>query len=422
VAVTEHEQGLLRIGETFEGYDVVRPLGKGGYGEVYEIRDDLGRRHALKILRMRSRRDRLAAKRLVQEGRILLELHHPNVVEVRNTGIDPQNRVYLVMEYLDGVTLRELLCSEAPLGVERALGIAVQMASGLRVAHGAGVVHRDVKPENVFLVPLGMGKELVKIIDFGIAKHADVHFGTTHMIGTPAYMAPDFLLRSKSEAGSADPRWDLYAACLIAYETIAGRHPWQLPDGRFPPVGVLIGKQLREPIPDLRLAAPSCPADVAALVMRGLDPDPARRWPSAVELERALHERRVALYRLDATPSPLLPRRLEELAGWTPPEANLASVELQREAAPAAAPEAHPYAVSRLAQRTDRGTVRIVYGESVAPPAVAPPAVAPPTVAPPAVAPPAASRRLIPRFDLWDLAMVATLAAAGWALGMWLPI
>ena len=448
------EPGLLTIGQIFEGYEVVRLLGKGGYSEVYEIRDEAGRRQALKILCMRSKLDRLAAKRLVQEGRILLELHDANVVEVRNTGIDPHNRVYLVMEYLTGMTLRELMRSEAPLPIERALDIAEQMARGLRAAHGAGVVHRDVKPENVFVIPLGAGKHLVKIIDFGIAKHSDVHFGTTSMIGTPAYMAPDFLMCSKGEGVKADPRWDLYAACLIAYEAIAGRHPFQLPDGRFPPIGTLITKQLREVIPPLDRVAPGCPQAVSALIMRGLGKDPAGRWPTAAELERALREQRVSLFSLEAGASPLLPRRLDELAGWTPPETRSAPGEPAPAAvapavsAPTPKPGGAPHVVSPLDRVTDKGTVRIDYGVPDRPaerprPAVsappdpsAAPALSPsgpPTVAlagpsaPPA-APQAAplamaahgpSRSAL-RFDLWDLALVAGLAAAGWAIGMWL--
>jgi eukaryotic-like serine/threonine-protein kinase len=434
--VSVDEPGLLTIGQIFEGYEVVRLLGKGGYSEVYEIRDEAGRRHALKILCMRSKLDRLAAKRLVQEGRILLELHDANVVEVRNTGIDAHNLVYLVMEYLTGTTLRELMRNEAPLPIERALDIAEQMARGLRAAHGAGVVHRDVKPENVFVIPLGAGKHLVKLIDFGIAKHADVHFGTTSMIGTPAYMAPDFLMCSKGEGVKADPRWDLYAACLIAYEAIAGRHPFQLRDGRFPPVGTLITKQLREAIPPLARVAPGCPEPVAALIMRGLDKDPARRWSSADELEHALREQRVSLFSPEAGASPLLPSRLEELAGWTPPEASAPGEPAPRTAAPAAVaptprPGATAHVVSPLDRVTDKGTVRIDYGQPDPPrprpvPAVGgvPAPSAPPAAPPLAPVAGAAGRMRRPalRFDLWDLALVAALAAVGWALGMWLPM
>jgi serine/threonine-protein kinase len=194
--------------------------------------------------------DQLALERFRRESRVAGSFSHPNVVTVHDFGVDPNQRAFLVMELLDGITLREELRAQKRLAPSRTVQLFEHICAGVGAAHIRGLVHRDLKPENIFLVRTG-APELVKITDFGIAKFLPQISEDTSstftgvFIGTLPYMAPE-----QFRGGALSPRWDLWALSVIAFETLCGVQPFHGSDfqslqnaileGSFPPVSSLI--------------------------------------------------------------------------------------------------------------------------------------------------------------------------------------
>jgi predicted unusual protein kinase regulating ubiquinone biosynthesis (AarF/ABC1/UbiB family) len=187
-------------GETIDGRYIVRELiGEGGMGRVYLAKHlDIGKKVALKILHPVYTRSPDVVARFRREARAASKIGHPNIVDVTDSGTTPGGSVYFVMEYLDGVELADVIAREGAMDATRALGIGTQMCRALAAAHNAGIIHRDLKPENVFLVVREGTTDFVKILDFGIAKSAELEEQRkerlTHpgmAMGTPEYMAPE---------------------------------------------------------------------------------------------------------------------------------------------------------------------------------------------------------------------------------------
>ena len=209
-------------------YQLERRLGRGGMGTVYVALDtSLDRRVAAKLVR-----DDLvglpgAADRFQREARIAAAFSHPNVVTVHDYGV-ADGHAFLVMELLEGRTLRELLRAEEPIERQRALAILRDVTAAVEAAHRRQLLHRDLKPENICLVSLGSG-ESAKVLDFGIAKFLTPKDGELLMshttggalLGTPWYMAPEQL-----RGEDPDPSWDLWALAVIAFEMLSGSHPF----------------------------------------------------------------------------------------------------------------------------------------------------------------------------------------------------
>jgi eukaryotic-like serine/threonine-protein kinase len=213
----------VQDGEVVPGtrYRVTSLIGAGGMGRVYEVEHvELGKRFVLKALqRELSRREDLVA-RLRNEWRALARLEHPNIVNVTDAGTSENGVPFYVMERLDGETLSQLLYRERRLHPPQALAIAAGMLDGLHAAHQIGVVHRDVKPPNIFLV----GPTTVKILDFGIAKIRDAKDVITARgiaVGTPRYMSPE-----QAQGTAVDARSDIYATGLILFEMVSGVGPF----------------------------------------------------------------------------------------------------------------------------------------------------------------------------------------------------
>jgi eukaryotic-like serine/threonine-protein kinase len=268
--------------ERFAGrYRLERRLGVGGMSTVHLAFDTrLERYVAVKLLAehlaaddgfvARFRREALAAARLV----------HPNVVQVYDFGIDDgSHRQFIAMEYVEGLSCAEMLREQGRLDPADVVDICAQACRGLDYAHRNGVIHRDIKPGNL----LRNRENLVKIADFGIAKAADDSENITRVgsvIGTAAYLAPE-----QARGEPAGPGSDLYALGVVAFQLIAGRLPYQgnsLTD--------LARQQDSGPPTDLHVLTPSIPDALSAAIMRALVTDPARRYQSAPEMERALRD------------------------------------------------------------------------------------------------------------------------------------
>jgi len=267
------------IGQTLaDRYKVLRKIGEGGMGEVFEARHVyIEKRVALKLLR----REMLvpeAVARFQQEARAASLIGHENIVEVEDFGRLPDGSVYLAMEYLEGEDL-DAAMKRGRVPLPRALDVMCQVARGLAAAHEKGIVHRDMKPDNVFLTP-GEGRDRVKILDFGIAKVIDedrrgkslTRSGT--IFGTPHYMSPEQAL-----GRPLDAKTDVYSCGVILYQLATGAVPFDADSF----MGVLTQHISSPPRPP-REVDPGVPAAVEAIVLRALAKDPAARQASMAEM------------------------------------------------------------------------------------------------------------------------------------------
>ncbi len=264
------------IGSYLDGrYLVKRLIGEGGMGLVYEAEHvEIGRRVAIKILHAMFTRQGEVVARFRSEARAATRIGHPHIIDVFDSGTTVDGAVYFVMEFLDGRDLAETIGSDGPLTVERALRIMREICQALAAAHKAGIIHRDMKPENVFLVTRDGRPDFVKVLDFGIAKTLDAasdrHGRLTNpgmAMGTPEYMAPE-----QAAGATADARVDVYAVGAILYEMLGGRPPHEGANI----LEVLTRKATVAPklLSQLR---PDVPIELERLVMRMLSTDPAQR-------------------------------------------------------------------------------------------------------------------------------------------------
>lgn len=304
-------RSMGRIG----AYEVLRPLGRGGMGVVFEARDaTLDRTVALKVLAPRLASSRRARRRFLREARAAASINHPNVVTIHGVGVHYKTP-YLVMEYIDGCTLRQRVRRAPPLTAADVQRVAHQVASGLAEAHARGVVHRDVSLGNVMLE----GElERVKITDFGLARVALGISEVTsrdRIVGTPAYMSPE-----QVRGEPVDPRSDLFSLGCVMYAMLTGRSPFH---GAHPLE--VIRRVCDHHPPPLAEVAPGCPAELSAIVARLLAKDRDDRFASAPELLAALQPGLLAANATDSTESPTLPAPVATVGASAPPPAKPAS-------------------------------------------------------------------------------------------------
>lgn len=282
-AVSAQAGVQVEKGQLFAGrYEVLGTLGKGGMGIVYRAEDKrLDEVVALKVLRPEVlENDPTLLQRFKEELRLARRITHKNVLRTHDFDVTQDGTPYISMEYLEGVTLKELVQGKGALPVGVGLRIAKQMCAGLNAAHQQGVVHRDIKPHNMLIIP-ETGE--LKIMDFGIARRSEVHsdggLTTDGMVmGTPDYMAPE-----QAQGHPADFRSDLYALGVVLFEVFTGRLPFQ---GETVMATVL--KHIQEPAPDPRQANPRLPEDLARLILRCLAKDPAARFQRAGDIHKEL--------------------------------------------------------------------------------------------------------------------------------------
>ncbi len=272
-------------------YRVSREIGRGGMAAVYEAEHvDVGKRVAVKILDPKLAGNDTVIERFHREARAAAAVNSPNICDVYDSGRLDDGRPYLVLELLEGESLYERLVREGQLRIADAVRILSQAGRGLARAHAAGIVHRDLKPENIFLHRNSEGEEIVKLVDFGLAKfHTQVTDNERltregAIFGTPLYMSPEQV----SGQGQADQRSDLWALGCIAFECLTGRPVWPVDKG----MAYIFAQIVTEPIPVASSFRPDLPRSFDVWLTRALERDPALRFQSAqdmvVELASAL--------------------------------------------------------------------------------------------------------------------------------------
>ena len=261
-------------------YRIVRMLGTGAMGEVYEAEHELlGTRRALKVLAPQHADRADLAERMRVEARALAKLRHKNLVEVLDLGVSADGRPFFAMEVLEGHTLRQTLRANGVLRVALAIEVAIEILEGLGAAHASGLVHRDVKPENVFVCATGA----VKVLDFGIAKFSDLAGApvtqTGFTIGTPRYMAPEQI-----EGKMVDARSDVYATAIVLYEMTTGAVPFE--DAET--MALAFAHVTRPPPPPSSRSTQEISPRLEAAILRALSKKPDDRFASAAELAAEL--------------------------------------------------------------------------------------------------------------------------------------
>jgi serine/threonine protein kinase len=270
--------------ETIAGrYDLVELVGTGGMSSVYKAHDRLLERNvALKILHPHYGDDEEYVERFRREARAVAQMSHPNIVTVIDRGED-EGRQFIVFEYVDGENLKEMVQRSGPLPARRAVELGLEMAEALAFAHEHGLVHRDVKPQNVLLTPDGEAK----MTDFGIARSLDVEQGVTQtgtVLGTSNYLSPE-----QASGKPVTPATDVYSLGVVMFELLTAEVPF--PGENFVAVAM---KHINDPPPDLRELRPDVPLRLVAAIERALEKDPANRFGSmdqfAWELKQCLAE------------------------------------------------------------------------------------------------------------------------------------
>lgn len=273
-----------RIGQVLgDRYEIERLAGSGGFGVVYSAVDRrLQKRVAVKIL-TRDTKDVQLVERFRAEALAAGRLDHPNIVGATDFDITDDGVPYMVMDFVDGEPLDQMLARQGPLNVRRATRLARGLCRALAQAHDAGIIHRDLKPANIIIKPEADGSESPKIVDFGLVKLVQSHLApsltdTGQTLGTPIYMSPE-QVRGRTDI---DGRADLYSVGVILYEMLTGRTPFSSKSAG----DVMVAKVVDKPEPLSTYAR--VPAGLERLVLCTIDPDPAKRVGTAAEMSALL--------------------------------------------------------------------------------------------------------------------------------------
>jgi len=306
-------------------YEILDKIGSGGMAAVYRAKHlTFNEIRAIKVVSNQLARDEKFLKRFKNEAIIARKLRHPNAVHIDDFDTTDDGRPFIVMDYVEGKNLRTVLHEGGPMPAQRAVRIARQVTAALDAAHKLGIVHRDIKPDNILIVPMPAkseyGSDIAKVLDFGIATVREggpigtpgyTPTQTSVVVGTPQYISPE---QAMGKPGSEiDGRADLYSLGAVLYEMLTGAPPFDSDT----PIGVLLqhlqaqAKPPRERCPQLDI-----PAKVSALVMRALEKEPGKRFQSAEEMTRALSDPE----HWDASAAPAAPPAAKAAAAAAIPE------------------------------------------------------------------------------------------------------
>jgi serine/threonine protein kinase len=283
--VPELSKGMVLHGK----YKILEKIGAGGMAIVYRVQHlHFQEEVAIKVVSSRLAEDPAFIDRFRTEAVITRKLRHPNAVRIDDFDTTEDGQPFIVMEYVPGESLRKLLQNHGLLPPNRAANVAKQAALALGAAHELGIVHRDIKPENILLIPQSDGSDLVKILDFGIAKVKEGTLGigpgheptrTGLVLGTPKYLSPEQVKGTTS----VDGRADLYALGIVLYEMLTGRVPFSADT----PFTVLL-QHLQSPPTPPHVLNPAISSAMSRLVLKSLDKDPAQRFQTGQEMAEAL--------------------------------------------------------------------------------------------------------------------------------------
>jgi serine/threonine-protein kinase len=279
---------MIELGQTVGNYRVVAKLGEGAMGEVFLAEHPvIGRKAALKVIHPQHARNPEVVSRFVNEATAINRIGHQHIVEVTDFGRTPGGDFYFIMEYLDGKILSDLIAREAPFAPARALAIAAQIADALFASHSHGVIHRDLKPDNIFLVSRDGDDAFVKVLDFGLAKLVNDDGAPRHetrrgvVMGTPYYMSPE-QCEGRREV---DQRADVYSLGVVLFEMLTGHLPF---GGNS--YGEVIMKHLTVRAPAARSLVPDLPDALDAVLGRALAKSPEERFATMELFRGALLE------------------------------------------------------------------------------------------------------------------------------------
>lgn len=282
----EEQEALL--GTAIGGkYHLLRLVGEGGMARVYEASDlSSGRRVAVKLLHRRHVANNKVFARFQREARIVRSVAHPNIATLEGTGATATGVPYIVMEYLEGHTLAQTLSKDGPLPALRTTHIMAQVLSGLQAAHDAKVVHRDLKPQNIFLTGDGESEEVVKLLDFGVSKlvadgDEDISplTDTGSVLGTANYMSPEQAIGAKTVSTPSD----IYSMGVILYQMLTGRLPFEARNNN-----ALLLKIMIEKAPDPRSINQDIPVEMTEVIHTAMDRNPAKRFADCAEFRSRL--------------------------------------------------------------------------------------------------------------------------------------
>lgn len=291
------------VPDPFEGtpYRALMPLGAGGMGAVFLVEHaQLGRECVAKLLHARLAGDARLVDRMRVEAQSLGRLNHPHIVQITGFGKTRDARPFLVMEWLRGNTLTAELATFGKLHAKEALRLTCQLLSALTAAHAIGVVHRDIKPDNLFICHEPDGTRNLKVLDFGVARVLPdapdsapsplaMPTGTGVVVGTPRFVSPEGAVGQR-----VDARADLYAAALVLYAMVAGRGPFDHFDGDQ---SLLSAHALEDPKPPSQFAEVPAPSLLDRVILKGLAKNPAARYQSAQEFKEELERTGDTLFR-----------------------------------------------------------------------------------------------------------------------------
>ena len=269
---------LALVRQAFEGhYEIEREIGKGGNARIFLARQPGGEPVALKILHPELLVS-VAADRFLREIKLASQLDHPHIAHLLDSG-ERDWLVYYVMTYVEGATLRDLVAQRGRLSVTDTLRVADDLLDALEHAHGHGIIHRDVKPDNVVISPNG-----AVLLDFGIARAvwasgSDRLTRSGIAVGTSTYMSPEQITALQE----IDLRSDLYSLACVLFECLAGQPPFIHKNE-----AVVLQMHLTQPAPDLRSLRPEIPTELATSLARAMAKTPGERWQTAAEMREAL--------------------------------------------------------------------------------------------------------------------------------------